>query len=121
MTENSTESSTPVQDVVMPASDSVQIPTIRKDEPLERVVEIGLFLIQVKRQSKHGEWLPWLKAHFAGNKRTAQLYMRIARVFQGKHLERHKHLTVDEAQELILGRRFVDDRGKGKQSEIASA
>lgn len=121
MEEQNRGEAAPVQRFVMPAADSVQVPTIRTDEPLERVVEIGLFFIQVKRQSKHGEWLPWLKAHFAGNKRTAQLYMRIARVFQGRHLERYKHLTVDEAQKLILGRRFVDDRGKGKQSEIASA
>ena len=39
----------------------------------------GRLLLQAKSQCKHGEWLPWLDAHFVGNARTAEFYMQDAR------------------------------------------
>jgi hypothetical protein len=38
----------------------------------------GEMLTAVKRQSGHGNWLPWLEQHFKGTVRTAQNYMRVA-------------------------------------------
>jgi hypothetical protein len=35
-------------------------------------------LLEAKAALKHGEWLPWLKAHVAFSERTAQAYMRLA-------------------------------------------
>jgi hypothetical protein len=91
--------------------------TVSPDDKLERAVEIGKLLIEVKSKKLHGEWLPWLSNHFSGNVRTAQRYMRSARVFQGDNLERHKHLTLSEAEAILKGRKLVNDRGRGRKSE----
>lgn len=110
--------SAPVQPVVMTPDNSVGTITVSPDDKLERAVEIGDMLIRAKSNSRHGEWLPWLSEHFSGNVRTAQRYMRAARFFQGTHLEQHKHLTLSEAESILVGRNFVNDRGKGRKSEV---
>ena len=46
----------------------------------ERAIEAGNALIEAKSLVKHGEWLPFLKEHCALPERTAQLYMKIARL-----------------------------------------
>jgi Protein of unknown function (DUF3102) len=47
---------------------------------LERAVQIGALLIEVKRQLPHGQWLPWLAEHCPHiSRRTAQIYMQVAR------------------------------------------
>lgn len=45
---------------------------------LEHAKRAGEFLTQAKRQTKHGDWLPWLTANFSFSPRTAQNYIRIA-------------------------------------------
>jgi hypothetical protein len=45
---------------------------------LEHAKRAGQLLIEAKRQTKHGEWLPWLQANVEFSPRAAQGYMRIA-------------------------------------------
>src|SRR4051812_29165519 len=42
-------------------------------------IRAGEALIAAKAKVRHGEWLPWLEAHFPASERTAQGYMRLAR------------------------------------------
>ncbi len=46
----------------------------------ERAMEAGNALIEAKALVKHGQWLPFLKQHCELPERTAQLYMKIARL-----------------------------------------
>jgi hypothetical protein len=46
----------------------------------ERAIEAGNLLIEAKATIGHGHWLPWLKQHVGVSERTAQGYMRIARL-----------------------------------------
>ncbi|GMO40945.1 DUF3102 domain-containing protein [Bradyrhizobium sp. TM233] len=43
-------------------------------------IAAGTALLEAKALLKHGEWLPWLKAHAGVSERTAQLYMKIVRL-----------------------------------------
>ncbi len=51
---------------------------------LEAVYEIGADLLRAKELLGHGNFLPWLQTEFRWSERTANNYMSIARVFQGK-------------------------------------
>ena len=46
----------------------------------ERALEAGHALIEAKTVLGHGQWFPWLKEHVGFSDRTAQLYMRIAKL-----------------------------------------
>src|SRR5687767_3261346 len=48
-------------------------------ESVMHALRAGALLIEAKSQVKHGEWLPWVRANFAGSVRLAQIYMRLAR------------------------------------------
>lgn len=76
---------------------------------LHDAVEIGQLLLQAKSQCRHGEWGPWLDRHFDGSRRTANIYMRLARVFQGTLLERHARASVREAVAMLTGQRLLTD------------
>jgi hypothetical protein len=43
------------------------------------ILHIGGLLIEAKEQIKHGEWLPWLKAHGSFSERSAQRFMVTSR------------------------------------------
>ena len=45
----------------------------------EYVTKAGEALIEAKKLVRHGDWLPWLRDNCQMSKRTAQLYMQIAR------------------------------------------
>ena len=45
----------------------------------QHAMAAGDLLLEAKSLLKHGEWLPWLQAHFNISERTARLYMRLAR------------------------------------------
>lgn len=49
-------------------------------DALTHAVTCGSMLAAVKADLRHGEWGPWLKAHFEGSDRTAQVYMQLASV-----------------------------------------
>ena len=49
------------------------------EESVSFALTAGVLLIEAKEQVEHGAWLPWLAAHFDSSRRTAQLYMRLAR------------------------------------------
>lgn len=48
-------------------------------EGLLHAQKAGELLLEAKRQCRHGEWLPWLKANVQFSARTAQAYMRVAK------------------------------------------
>ena len=102
----------------MQADENVGKITVSFDDTLERAVEVGNLLLRAKSTKRHGEWLPWLSKHFAGSVRTSQKYMRFARAFEGHQLNQHKHLTLSEAEAILVGRNFVNDRGRGRKSEV---
>jgi hypothetical protein len=41
-------------------------------------IVIGRLLIEAKKAVEHGQWLPWLDAHFGWSERTARHYMYLA-------------------------------------------
>jgi hypothetical protein len=45
---------------------------------LEHAIRCGEALLEAKQLVGHGDWLPWLNAHFNGSERIAQQYMRLA-------------------------------------------
>jgi hypothetical protein len=47
---------------------------------LEHALAAGELLIEAKGQVKHGQWLPWLSANCELSERTAQAYMRLAKM-----------------------------------------
>src|SRR6266700_3589333 len=44
------------------------------------IIGIGKLLIEAKAQLEHGQWLPWLKANFGSDERTARNYMTAAKL-----------------------------------------
>ncbi len=46
-------------------------------------IKAGQLLLEAKRKVGHGNWLPWLEANCEMSERTAQNYMRIAKVLGG--------------------------------------
>jgi Protein of unknown function (DUF3102) len=45
----------------------------------KNIFALGALLIEAKAKVAHGDWLPWLKEHFAQGESTAQNYMHAAR------------------------------------------
>jgi hypothetical protein len=46
---------------------------------LEHARQAGEALLEAKEQLPHGDWGDWLRDHFEGSPRTAQMYMRVVR------------------------------------------
>ncbi|QKC83943.1 DUF3102 domain-containing protein [Mesorhizobium sp. NZP2077] len=65
----------------------------------ERAIEAGHALIEAKSLVKHGEWLPWLKGHCHISERSAQFYMKIAKL--GLKSEMVSFLGIKAAAEVI--------------------
>lgn len=47
-------------------------------DALSHAVACGSMLTAVKADLRHGDWGPWLKEHFEGSDRTAQVYIQLA-------------------------------------------
>jgi len=47
------------------------------DQAIERALEAGRFLVEVKRDLAHGEFGPWVEKHCGFTDRTARRYMRL--------------------------------------------
>src|SRR5262245_30936657 len=56
----------------------------RAAQGAESMIAIGRELLPAKGCAGHGHFLDWLAAEFAWSERTAQNYMRVATVFDGK-------------------------------------
>lgn len=72
-------------------------------QSLAHALAAGDMLVEAKSLVPHGEWLPWLADNCAIPKRTAQLYMRLAKhreFIQTKSAD-VAHLTIQSAVELI--------------------
>jgi hypothetical protein len=76
---------------------------------LARAAEAGRLLIEAKAALLHGSWLPWLQEAVGFSERTAQNYMRLARLSPAK-AQAIADLGVAEAlAHLALGRMLDDD------------
>lgn len=76
---------------------------------VEYAMDAGDLLIEAKEQLDHGQWLPWLREHCRVSKRTAQLYMNLAkhRAIIEKEMAKsatvaHLDLTLNEAAALCV-------------------
>jgi len=49
-----------------------------KKRTAENIVEIGLELIEVKKNLKHGQWLKWLEEEVKFSQSTAWRFMQVA-------------------------------------------
>ena len=63
---------------------------------LEHAARCGELLRQAKAEVGHGNFLPWLEANFAGSKRMAQNYMRLA-----SNTQRVAYLGCDSLRQAI--------------------
>jgi hypothetical protein len=60
---------------------------------LRHAIRAGELLAEAKALLPHGQWLPWLEAHFAGSERSAQAYMRVAREWPRLAAENPQHVA----------------------------
>jgi hypothetical protein len=65
-----------------------------------RAQAAGTLLIAAKKQLPHGDWLPWLRDHCDMSLRTAQNYMRLARL-SPEAAQRIAHLPLGEALRTV--------------------
>ena len=61
----------------------------------------GELLLQVKARLPHGQWGPWLDAHFKGSHETAERYMRIAKHWDVVVAQGGRELGIRRALKLI--------------------
>jgi hypothetical protein len=69
-------------------------------QAVARAQAAGVLLIAAKRQVAHGEWLPWLSERCDMSIRTAQSYMRLARL-SPEDAQRVAHLPLSEALRTV--------------------
>jgi Protein of unknown function (DUF3102) len=53
---------------------------------VDHAIAAGEALLAAKGQVQYGQWLGWVDDHFHGSRRTAQVYMRMARNADVGHL-----------------------------------
>lgn len=72
-------------------------------QSLQHAMQCGDLLLQAKRECKHGEFTKWLADNLPGSKRTAQLYMRLAKNRQAIEAKTQgiAFLSIDEAVKLL--------------------
>jgi hypothetical protein len=68
----------PLQTIASQANREHELATAAACEALEHAVRCGELLAQAKAELGHGNFLPWLKANFAGSERTARNYMQLS-------------------------------------------
>lgn len=70
---------------------------------VDRALMAGDLLNTVKAQLKHGEFIPWCKAHCPDiNHRTLQSYMQVSRKLPAE-MRSASHLSIREALRLVAG------------------
>ena len=85
---------------------------------LEHVFAAGDALNEVKKQLRHGEWLPWLEENFDGTRSTAANYMRVA-----ANVERVAHLdepSLRKALEAVRSENGRSERDRAIRERRAS-
>lgn len=71
------------------------------EDAVRHARKAGQFLIAAKHQLRqHGAWLPWLRDHCSIAPRTAQAYMRLARLSQ-QEAQRVAHLPLREVLQAV--------------------
>ena len=76
---------------------------------LDHARRAGQLLIEAKARLSHGKWLPWLHANFAGSRRTAQVYIRIASKYSelAANAQQSAHLSQRDALDLLTEKQSV--------------
>jgi hypothetical protein len=75
----SAAASPPLADIAARINEAHDRANASAQSAIEAAMEAGYLLIQAKAEVGHGRWLPWLKANTSVSKRTAQVYMKLAR------------------------------------------
>src|SRR5262245_38957693 len=89
---------------------------------LSHALTAGKLLVEAKAKVKHGEWLPWLKANVRFSERTAQGYMRVARLLPELEAnpQRVADLALRDAMPFLAGNddeRQLECAGTGRQDD----
>jgi hypothetical protein len=99
---SASEELTPAEDpklavLAIEIAEGLQAIEVHWQATLAHAIQVGEKLIEAKSLVRHGQWLPWLKANFDGDRKTASNYMRLA-----GNGERVAHLpSVREALALL--------------------
>jgi hypothetical protein len=93
---------------------------------LMHAIEAGRLLIRAKDVCPHGTWGHWLDRHFAGSRRTAQLYIKVARDYPnlGVNAQRVADLNLRSAVARLAkpDQRTGSQRGnRGQVQELIDA
>jgi hypothetical protein len=83
---------------------------------VEHAFGAGELLIAAKKKIKHGEWLPWLETHCELALRTAQAYMRLARLPVEKR-NGVAHLPLRDALSAISSRAERNAEAERREQE----
>jgi Protein of unknown function (DUF3102) len=71
--------------------------------PLKAAWRAGNALLAAKAQCKHGTWMDWVKANFAGSQETANVYMRLAKSQRATNLDPQKtEMSIRQGMPAIL-------------------
>jgi hypothetical protein len=87
---------------------------------LQRILEVGGWLLEAKAGVGHGEWLPWVAANLSFTDRQARKYMEVARdpELLGKS-EPGSDLTLSAALGQVGGARREERRRRQAQKRLA--
>jgi Protein of unknown function (DUF3102) len=90
---------------------------------IRKAIDIGVALIDAKRQVPHGQWLPWIKDECELSERTVQDYMLVAacrhKIEQWMKSATAADLTLRGALRAAKGR--TSNKGCGPETTIARA
>ena len=68
---------------------------------VQHAMRCGELLTAVRRELKHGEWLPWINKHFAGDERTARAYMQLHRELSNRQRAADLKIPADQLPSSI--------------------
>lgn len=89
---------------------------------LEHAKRAGDLLIDAKKQCKHGQWLPWLKANVRFTDRTARRYMELASRWDelGAKTDTVSDLSYRDAIALLSGPSAEDEAKAQRVADSAN-
>ena len=73
----------------------------------DSAIEIGKLMIEAKAVLKHGEWLKWLEEKVEFSQRTAEEYMQVAKLYEGKS---RTFANLEKSKLLILAKLSDNER-----------
>jgi hypothetical protein len=79
LVEQDTDLVRPLAAIAQDLNDEHRLACAAFQSALQHARRCGELLIEVKERLAHGEFLPWLQTNFEGSKRTAEVYITLAR------------------------------------------